>query len=394
MKTQVDPFKKYKSEYWKKKISKVRKGEILDNIEDLTNMNRKSIIRKFKNSRFKDSVSKQSMPTKLGRPRIYDDNVILALKKVWEVSNKVCGELLHPMINEYVLQCKKYDEWNFNSETEVKLRSMSERTVKRRVSDFYKKDKDSFRKGVSTTKSSSIKTLIPIKSNSWFEAKIGEGQLDTVVHCGNSLSGEMAYTLNFTDFKTYWIGLHAQMGKGKKRTVESLKYIKKNHLPFPMVSIHPDTGSEFINWHMKACCDSLKIDITRSRPNHKNDNMCVEERNGHVIRKKIGYIRIDCDEAIMVLNEYYDKLCLLVNHFIAVRRTKEKVRIKSRYQRKYEKGKTPYQMIMVSNDISDEVKKELKKVHDSLNVFELQKDMKNLLNKIKKIQKKKRGKLF
>lgn len=188
-----------------------------------------------------------------------------------------------------------------------------------------------------------------------------------------------------------------QMGKGKKRTVESLKYIKENHLPFPMVSIHPDTGSEFINWHMKACCDdinNLNIEITRSRPNHKNDNMCVEERNGHIIRKKIGYIRIDCDETVIVLNEYYDKLCLLVNHFIAIRRTKEKVRIKSRYQRKYEKGKTPYQMIMNSDDISDEIKKELRKVHDSLNIFELKEDMKKLLIKIKKIQKKKRGKLF
>ena len=145
---------------------------------------------------------------------------------------------------------------------------------------------------------------------------------------------------------------------------------------------------------MKSICDELKIDMTRSRPSHKNDNMCVEERNGHVIRKKIGYIRIDCDEAVVVLNEYYDKLCLLINHFTAVRRTKEKVRIGSRYQRKYEKAKTPYQRVIESDDILDSKKEELKKIHDSLNIFELQEDMKKLLSKIQHIQKEKRGKLF
>jgi len=81
--------------------------------------------------------------------------------------------------------------------------------------------------------------------------------------------------------------------------------------------------------------------MTRSRPNHKNDNMCVEERNGHVIRKKVGYIRIDQKESVDALNKYYETLCLFHNHFIAVRRTKEKIRIGSHYQRKFELAETP-----------------------------------------------------
>ena len=394
MKTHINPFDKYKKEYWRKNANKQRKSEILDIVEELTKMNRKSIIRKFKKLQFTDNVSKKSMSSVLGRPRIYDNYDILALKKIWEVSDKVCGELLYPMISEYILQCKKYDNWEFSIEIEDKLKMMSKSTVKRKTVEFYKKDKSNFRKGVSTTKPSSIKNLIPIKSESWFKSKIGDGQLDTVVHCGDSLSGEMAYTLNFTDFKTYWIGLRAQMSKGQHATVTGLIHIKDNQLPFSMLSIHPDTGSEFINWHMKSICDELNINMTRSRPGHCNDNMCVEERNGHVIRKKIGYIRIDCDEAVVVLNEYYDNLCLLSNHFIAVRRTKEKVRIKSRYQRKYEEAKTPYQRVMKSNDVSDEQKRNLKRIHDSLNIFELQDNMKELLSKLQRIQKEKRGKLY
>ncbi len=76
---------------------------------------------------------------------------------------------------------------------------MSLSTVKRKVSLFYQKDKDNFRKGLSTTKPSSLKSIIPIKNTSWLKAKIGEGQIDTVVHCGNSLNGNLAYALNYKE---------------------------------------------------------------------------------------------------------------------------------------------------------------------------------------------------
>jgi len=323
----------------------------------------------------------------------YGRDVTEALKELWELSGRVCGELLYPMIGEYVLQCKKYDRWKYDSEIDMQLNMISESTVKRRVREFYLKDDKSFRKGRSTTKPSSIKTIIPIREQSWFEATVGEGQIDTVVHCGDTLSGDMAYTLNYTDYKTYWIGLRAQMNKGQHATVESLLAIKEN-LPFPVVSVHPDTGGEFINWHMKAICDSLDISMTRSRPNHKNDNMCVEERNGHVVRKKIGYIRVDCFESVALLNQYYDCLCLLFNHFIAVRRTKEKMRVGARYKRVFEKPGTPYMMVMKSADVSQDDKASLQKIHEALDIFSLKQEMEVLLREIHAIQKKKRGKLF
>jgi hypothetical protein len=394
MEKTIDPFEKYKSEYWKKKTSKRRKGEILDTVMELTGMHRKAVVRKFKVLQIQDASAKEAHPVKQGHPIVYGDTVTLALKDLWLFSDKVCGELLHPMIGEYIEQYKKEKTWKYREDVELKLRLMSESTVKRRVRIFFKKDRDSYRKGKTTTKPAAIKTIIPVREKSWFEAVVGDGQIDTVVHCGDTLSGNMAYTLNFTDFKTYWIGLHAQMNKGQHATVESLLYIKEHQLPFGMLSVHPDTGSEFINWHMKAICDSLKIDMTRSRANHKNDNMCVEERNGHVVRKKIGYIRIDCEESVEVLNRYYDKLCLLFNHFIAVRRTKEKTRVGAKYKRKFEKPRTPYMMVMESEDVSDEEKQKLKKVHESLRVFELKEDMEKLLKELGRIQKKKRGKLF
>ncbi len=391
MKIILDPFEKYKKEYWK--ANKKRKGEILKVMVELTTLHQKSIIRKFKKIQLTDIADKKAMPVKQGRPCIYDNETILALKQLWILSQKLCGELLHPMIKEYLDQYQDNGNWKYAKEVNDKLLTMSVSTVKRKVSFFFKKDRDAFRKGRSTTKASSIKTIIPIKTTSWFNAQIGEGQLDTVVHCGDILSGDMAYTLNYTDYPTYWIELRAQMNKGQIATQKSLFYIKEK-LPFNLLEIHPDTGSEFINYHLKTCCDAAKIRMTRSRPNHKNDNMCVEERNGHIVRKYVGYIRIDCQEAVDALNEYYEALCLFVNHFIAVRRTKEKVRIGSRYRRKFEQAKTPYQRVMESDKISATRKVKLEIIHRSLNMFELQERMNKALHKVYAIQKKKRGKLY
>ena len=391
MKTTVDPFEKYKEEYWK--ANKKRKGKILNVMVELTGMHKKSIIRKFRKLQLADPASKECMPVRRGRPCIYNHEIISALKQLWKLSLKLCGELLHPMIGEYLEQYKNNSDWKYGEEVDAKLLMISVSTVKRKVNQFFEKDRNTFRKGKSTTKSASIKTIIPIRDASWFDAKTGEGQLDTVVHCGNSLCGEMAWTLNYTDFKTYWIGLRAQMTKGQIATQKSLFYIKEK-LPFDLLEIHPDTGSEFINYHLKNCCDEIGVKMTRSRPNHKNDNMCVEERNGHIIRKKVGYIRIDCQEAVDVLNKYYDTLCLFQNHFIAVRRTKNKVRVGSRYQRTFEPAKTPYQRIIESTEISNDRKKELEKIHQSLNMFKLQEEMAKLLDKVWDTQKEKKGRLY
>lgn len=391
MKTTLDPFEEYQVEYQSNKTSKDRKGEIIKTIIELTKMHSKSVVRKFGRLRKKD---KSAQKKKQGRPVTYSKIVVLALKKVWELSGKICGELLHPMIREYIEQYQKSNDWVFEQEITDKLLKMSLSSVKRKVKEFFKQERGGFEKGVSSTRPSSIKMVIPIREASWYEAKIGEGQLDTVVHCGNSLLGDMVYTLNFTDFNSYWIGLRAQWNKGQINTQKSLYHIKEHQLPFTMLEIHPDTGSEFINWHLKGWCDDSGVKMTRSRPNHKNDNMCVEERNGHIVRKNVGYVRLDCVEVVDVLNEYYESLCLFHNHFIAVRRTKEKIRVGAYYQRKFEIAKTPYQRVLGSTDVSDENKQKLRAVHESLNMIDLQKKLKILLKKVYDTQQKYSGKLY
>lgn len=157
---------------------------------------------------------------------------------------------------------------------------------------------------------------------------------------------------------------------------------------FPWLGGHPDTGSEFINEMVIAWCKESNIDFSRSRPNHKNDNMYVEERNGYIIRKTIGYITLDCEEAVDALNDVYDVLTPYRFHFVAVRRMIEKEKLSSRYRRVYEKkAMTPYQRIIEHKDVSQEVKERLQRAHESLNPRTLKQEIARLVSRLYTIQK-------
>ncbi len=375
--TKNEIFGEYKDEYWQ--ALPQRKGEILTVVCEVTKMHRKAAIRKFGYLQKKDPFKEESR----GRALYYTPDVTTALKDVWQWASEICGELLHSCVAEHIGILRRDKKWNHGDEATAKLHAMSERTMKRRVALFMKARCG---RGVSSTSPSLLKEIIPIFDGRWDEVDPGHGQIDTVVHCGASLLGDMAYSLNYTDVKTFWIVPRAQWNKGQEETRANVAVVQGT-VPFRLHSIHPDSGSEFINWHLKDWCDTNHITMTRSRPNHKNDNAYVEQKNGHVIRRFLGYTRIDCKEAVPVMNEFYRVLGLYLNHFIPGRKCIEKVRVGSKYRRTYDKAQTPYQRVLACTDIPEEVKEKLRKEHETLNPRVLKEEWERLRAKIFKIQK-------
>ena len=153
-----------------------------------------------------------------------------------------------------------------------------------------------------------------------------------------------------------------------------------------MRGVHPDTGSEFINWNLKSWCDSEEIEITRSRPYHKNDNAYVEQKNGHVIRRFLGYTRYDAVDTVEIINQIYLKLELCLNHFVPSHKCIEKMRIGARYRRKYDKAQTPYTRVLTHEKISSEIKKNLREKYDKLNPLDLKREIDKLTSELIKIQ--------
>ena len=379
METKNEIFRKYLKDYLT--ATKEQKLGILTIVCLVTEMHRKSAIRKFRALQMRDSAYEE----RRGRRVYYTPDVTAALKDVWEAGNEVCGELLHPVMKEYIEIMKRDRMWPHSVKTTEKLLQMSEGTMKQRVGEFFKIRRG--RKGMSATKPSALKKLIPVFNGPWEGKPPGFGQIDTVVHCGSSLIGDMAYTLNYTDAATYLVIPRAQWNKGMEATKNSMSVIR-DRMPFPWLGAHPDTGSEFINRFVIEWCREKDIDLSRSRPGKSNDNMYVEERNGHVIRKTVGYIRLDCPEAVDALNLLYDVLMPYLLHFVAVRRTLEKEKVQSKYRRTYEKiPKTPYTRILEHSVVQEEIKERLRREHATLNPLILKREVEKRLHAVYTTQK-------
>ena len=360
--------------------SKVRKGEVLDSVVEVTGLKRKACIKRFRAMQMHDPCSLE----KRGRPVYFTPDCIAALKEVWEIGSESCGENLHSQIREYIDIQVRNEEWEHDDIATFKLRKMSVGSVKKYVGQFTRTRRNFG--GKSTTQKSSVISMVPIRMDGWDKAETGVTQVDTVAHCGAANAGDFDFTTNGTDVATLWGSRRAQWNKGQEATKISLEAMRASS-PFPWTEIHPDSGSEFVNAHCCAYASATNLRMTRSRPYHKNDNCFVEERNGHVVRAYVGYERLDVRATVDALNDLYDVLTPYLNHFIASRRIVSKERVGARWKVTREKvAKTPYQRVLERADVSEEVKNKLRVEHATLNPATMKKEIDRLTKRVHDIQ--------
>jgi hypothetical protein len=382
METKLDIFKTHLAAWLKCRGDREKRGKMAKEISSIAQVHIKSVGRCFRRVQMK---GKSGLELR-GRKAVYTKDVDYALKDVWEAASRPCGENLYPMLSMYVDGFKAAKRWDHTPGATDKLFAMSLGTMKTRVKAL--RLKYGVNRGKSATKPSELKSIIPIFKGPWGNLDPGNGQLDTVAHCGSSLLGDFVFTVSYIDAPTYWGIRRAQWNKGQTATKNNMIYIKEK-LPFPWIMGHPDTGGEFINWINKEWFEENGIKLTRSEPGKKNDNMYIEERNGHVVRRYLGWTRLDAGpEIVGLINQYYETLDLYLNHFQAVRRTLEKERIGAKYHRVYEKrAKTPYERLMEHPKINDEIKQKVKLKHESLNPLLLKEKLDMLKKRIFDFQK-------
>jgi len=241
-------------------------------------------------------------------------------------------------------------------------------------------------KGLSGTKKSPLlKSLIPIRTNFDEINSPGHIEMDCLLHCGTSVAGRYAETLNMLDIHTHWNELIAFVNKTDVKVIGSF-HIARKYFPFSIKSIDFDNGSEFINKRLVGYCQREDIKFTRSRPYRKNDQAYVEGKNFQSIRKLIGYDRIESEEITAMLNDIYrNEHRLLTNFFYTTMKLKTKKRIGGKVTKKYYEAKTPYQRLLESKLINNEKKNELRELYKKLNPAQLQRDLKLKMNKIKEL---------
>lgn len=345
------------------KADKNNKSLILDEFVAATGYNRKYAISLLRNGLSRKSTNKS------GRQRIYGNDVVAALVKVWEVCGNLCGKRLRPFLPYIVDAMERHGELSLSDEIKAKLLQMSSATIDRRLKRARSRLARTRR---STTRPGTLlKHAIPIRTYAdWDEQLPGFVEMDLVAHCGDSTGGEYLHTLNVVDIDTRWTEPVALANRSQKATFDGI-CVMRERLPFSLQGIDSDGGSEFINHHLYQYCQKEQITFTRSRPYRKNDQAHVEQKNWTVVRQVVGYRRYESQEALEIMCDVYDDLRLFVNFFQPVMKLVSKTRIGSRVRKKYDKAQTPYQRIMASQHVDKIVKEQLTELYLTLNPVEL-----------------------
>jgi hypothetical protein len=194
--------------------------------------------------------------------------------------------------------------------------------------------------------------------------------MDLVAHDGGNPRGEHAWTLNFTDIKTGWTECAITRNKAQIHVFAALRPVQRR-LPFPLRGVDSDNGNEFINDELFRYCQGQHITFTRGRPEHKNDNAHVEQKNLPVVRRYVGDLRFDTPAQLKLLDQLYELLHFYVNFFLPVMKLKEKVRQGSKVKRIYDKPQTPYARVLASPHVSRKVETQLRAAYQQLDLVDL-----------------------
>lgn len=362
-----------------RKATKTRKTEILDELIATTGYNR-SYARRVLGSLKKLGRKKKYPP----RKHTYDAQVFYALRKVWIVNDNICGQRLKSQIPETIRKLELFKEHRFNKRIKHKLLTISSATIDRMLSAA----KKSYQlKGRSTTKPGTLlRSTVAIRTFAdWKdeEKKPGFFETDLVAFCGESVRGDYINGLNLTDVFLGWVVLEVVMGKGQFRVHKAIDE-GKQRLPYPMLGLDPDNGTEFINWLLKRYCEQNHIAFTRIRPNRKNDNCYVEQKNYTVLRRFLGYGRYDTNQQLIIVKELVKLIEAYVNCFQPVMKLTKKERIGSKVKKQYDTAKTPYQRLLDSRVLKEEQKQKLIEYYETLNPAAILRQIRKLQYKLYK----------
>jgi Integrase core domain len=274
------------------------------------------------------------------RPVKYGADVIAALTVCWTVLGMPAGKRLAPMLSELVAVLRHFGELSIDEDTATLLVSMSAATIDRRLAD--ERAKYQLRGRVGTKPGSLLKSQIPVRTwAEWDDARPGFLEIDLVWHDGGNRAGGHAFTLTVTDIATGWTENRSVPDKTAKCMLAALNDITRT-MPFPILGVDSDNGSEFINDQLLQWCQARRITFTRARPGNKNDGCHVEQKNWTVVRTIVGYHRYDTAAELLLLNEIWQLQSKLTNYFYPQQKLISKVRKGAKVLRKHDKAATPY----------------------------------------------------
>ncbi len=314
-------------------------------------------------------------PIRRTRPRRYGEEAQEALLVAWNAANRICAKRLVPFLPELVPILERHQHLTLSSELRTQLLSISAATADRILRACR-----GHSSGTSTTKRGQLlKLQIPVRTFAdWNEERPGFLEGDLVAHCGGNPEGAYLQTLVLTDIATGWTECVPVLHRSQRTVLKAIEQAMKL-LPFRMLGIDTDNGSEFINELLMELCTKCEITFTRGRKGKKNDQCFVEQKNGSIVRQLVGYDRFEGEQAYRQLAELYRAVRLYVNFFQPSMKLREKTREGSHVKKSYEQAATPYQRLLATEELEERKRQHLEAIYDTL-------DPVLLLNQIKVLQ--------
>ncbi len=353
-----------------KKSPKHEKTRILTEASRITGLSRKHVVRMLSLPPLKLLRKKSS-----GRPKKYPVKDLLPhIQFLWNQMERISARRMKEAYSDWL---HLYLNPEFTQPLRFMVDQMSISTLERILRQIRGNEKIS--KGLSTTKCPArfMKNKIPLNTFDQKIEKPGFMQSDTVAHCGNTTAGQYISSVTLTDIYSAWTenrAIYTKQGHEVRKCFSALR----TEIPFEILAINTDSGSEFLNTPVLNFMNEgeRKIIFTRSRPYQKNDNCYVEQKNFTHVRELFGYERFEDKELVDLMNEIYrDYWNPLQNFFIPTFKLKEKMRIGSKIVKKYGRPETPYNRLMNSSHLTSEQKEKLKTQKKALNPFVLKTEM-------------------
>lgn len=248
-------------------------------------------------------------PHQRNRRRLYDEAARQALIVMWEASDRICGKRLKPLLRILLPSLERHGHLKLEEAIREKVLTMSAATIDRLLREP---------KAATGTKRlrrivPEIRRRIPVRTfGDWGEPPPGSMEMDLVAHCGEVNRGSYVYSLMLTDIASAWTECTPLVVREKTLLVEALERVRVS-LPFPLRALDVDNGGEFVNETMINYCLSHGIELTRCRPYRKNDQAWIEQKNGAVVRRMIGYRRFEGIAAAQTLARLYAASRFFVN---------------------------------------------------------------------------------
>ena len=314
------------------------KSALLTEMTEVTGLRRKSLIRLMSKPPERRKRSKQ-------RSRIYGAETEYVVRVIDRALDHPCRERLKPMLTYMADHLHSLGQLDFSPTTRQQLNNISVSSVGRLLGRI-RQDEYRLRRRAAPASISPIQAQVPIHIIPWDEHEPGHLEVDLVFHSGPSATGEFAYTLQMVDVATGWSELVAILGRSY-RVMQNAFLHCLERIPFPVLEVHTDNGSEFLNSHLLAFWKQkfTGIFLSRTRPYHSQDNRFVEHRNGALVRALVGHGRLDTVQQVLQLNRAYELVWSYFNYFQPVMRQTEKTFENGFTRRKHQDVRTPWQRV-------------------------------------------------